>query len=161
MTFCVPGCHTSGVLTEGRYRGGSVPFDMSEENKRKHLDFIQLVIARMGVNSFLLKGWSVTLVAAVFALADRAADSRYLLAAYLPNVIFWGLDGYYLYTEKLYRKLYEDVADDKPGIKPFHLDVPQYREGFRGWVKVLFSRTVIWFYAPLAVLIGILKMVAR
>lgn len=131
------------------------------EAKHKHLDFIQIVIARMGVNSFLLKGWSVTLVAAIFALADKAADSRYLFAAYLPNVIFWGLDGYYLYTERLYRKLYEDVADDKPGVKPFHLDVSRYREGFRGWMGVVFSRTEFWFYVPLAALILILKAVAR
>ena len=131
------------------------------EAKHKHLDFIQLVIARMGVNSFLLKGWSVTLVAAIFALADKAADSRFLLAAYLPNVIFWGLDGYYLYTEKLYRKLYRDVADEKSGITAFHLDVDDYREGFAGWAKVLFSRTIVWFYFPLAVLIGVLKFCTR
>jgi hypothetical protein len=34
-----------------------------------HLQMIQAVITRMGSNSFLLKGWSVTLVAALFALA--------------------------------------------------------------------------------------------
>ena len=34
-----------------------------------HLQMIQAVITRMASNSFLIKGWSVTLVAALFALA--------------------------------------------------------------------------------------------
>ena len=33
------------------------------ENKRAHLEMIQAVITRMAGNSFLIKGWSVTLVA--------------------------------------------------------------------------------------------------
>ena len=39
-----------------------------------HLQMIQAVITRMAGNSFLIKGWSVTLVAALFALA--AADTE-------------------------------------------------------------------------------------
>ena len=34
---------------------------MNDENKRKHLEFIQQVITRMNANSFLIKGWAVTL----------------------------------------------------------------------------------------------------
>lgn len=41
------------------------------ENKLKHLDFLQLVITRMNVNSFSLKGWAVTLVSALFAFAAK------------------------------------------------------------------------------------------
>jgi hypothetical protein len=41
---------------------GRVPGDF-EESELKHLEFIQGVIARLANNSFLLKGWSVTLVA--------------------------------------------------------------------------------------------------
>jgi hypothetical protein len=36
--------------------------------KEKHLELIQAVISRMAGNSFLLKGWSVTLAAALLAL---------------------------------------------------------------------------------------------
>ena len=38
------------------------------EVKLKHLEMIQAVITRMAKNSFLLKGWSITLTAAIFAL---------------------------------------------------------------------------------------------
>lgn len=48
------------------------------EKKLKHLDFLQLVITRMNVNSFFLKGWSVTLVAALFAFATKKQTANLL-----------------------------------------------------------------------------------
>ena len=47
----------------------------------KHLEFIQVVIERHARTSFVLKGWSVTVVAAVFLLAVRGADSALAMAA--------------------------------------------------------------------------------
>ena len=38
------------------------------EKKHKHIDLIQNVVNRMSQHSFILKGWSITLVVAVFAL---------------------------------------------------------------------------------------------
>lgn len=39
------------------------------EDHRKHLEFIQQVLSRANVNSFQLKGWTVTIVAALAALS--------------------------------------------------------------------------------------------
>jgi hypothetical protein len=44
------------------------------ENKRKHLEMIQGVINRMARNLFFLKGWTTTLIAALFALAAKDAN---------------------------------------------------------------------------------------
>ncbi len=41
---------------------------MAALSNEKHLEFLQAVITRMAGNSFLIKGWSVTLVAALLAL---------------------------------------------------------------------------------------------
>ncbi len=41
------------------------------ERKIKHLEFIQIVISRMNSNSFLIKGWTITLMSALFALAAK------------------------------------------------------------------------------------------
>jgi hypothetical protein len=57
---------------------------MNLEPKIAHLGFIQGVITRMGSNSFLLKGWSITLVAAIFALSAKDADQKFVLLAYFP-----------------------------------------------------------------------------
>ena len=62
----------------------------------KNLELIQSVIDRMGRNSFAYKGWAVTLVSAIFALAAKEGNPQYLLIALLPSFAFWGLDGYYL-----------------------------------------------------------------
>ena len=66
------------------------------EKRHKHLEFIQIIITRMAVNSFLLKGWTITLIAGAFALSTKDSDHRYIVIAYFPIVIFWILDAYYL-----------------------------------------------------------------
>jgi len=86
---------------------------MALENKLKHLEFIQSVISRMSGNSFLLKGWSVTLVAALFALAAKDSDRKYIVVAYFPVLVFWILDAYFLSQERLFRNLYDSVRAKK------------------------------------------------
>ena len=60
------------------------------ENKIKHLEMIQAIITRMNSNSFMLKGWAVTLVAGVFALASKEANEFYFLIAFIPVILFGG-----------------------------------------------------------------------
>ena len=64
------------------------------ESKLKHLEMIQAVVNRMANNSFLLKGWSVTLVSALLALAAANSDRRFVFVAVLPLLMFWLLDAY-------------------------------------------------------------------
>jgi hypothetical protein len=79
------------------------------EDPRKHLEFTQQVVARMGNNSFSLKGWSVTLLAAIFALAADKANTVTIWVALLPVIVFWALDAYFLGQERLYRMLYDKL----------------------------------------------------
>ena len=48
-------------------------------DKVEHLKLIQGVIDRMARNSFHLKGWSVALVSALFALAAADTNQAHLL----------------------------------------------------------------------------------
>ena len=77
-----------------------------EEKQLKHLEMIQGAIARMAGNSFLLKGWNITI--AVGTIALTAKDSRADLAAIaiLPIFVFWSLDAYYLALERGFRALF-------------------------------------------------------
>lgn len=79
------------------------------EKKMKHMEMIQAIITRMASNSFALKGWAVTLVAALFALASKDANQDYYQIAFIPVLVFWGLDAYYLWQERLFRALYNKV----------------------------------------------------
>ena len=76
------------------------------DDARQHLAFIQGVITRMNSNSFSMKGWMVTVVAALAALyanGDAQCPVFYLYIAIIPVIIFWCLDAYYLMMERKYR----------------------------------------------------------
>lgn len=119
---------------------------MNLEMKIAHLGFIQGVITRMGSNSFLLKGWSITLVAAIFALSAKDADQKFVLLAYFPVVVFWMLDAFFLHQEKLFRKLYEEVAADHISSEQFTLNTSVVENDVPSAVCVFFSKTLLPFH---------------
>ena len=122
------------------------------ENKRQHLEMIQGVISRMAGNLFFLKGWAITLIAALFALAAKDANLKYIIVAYFPVLIFWILDGYFLSQERLFRDLYDDVRKREEKDIDFSMDTRAYRENERNsWFRSMFSPTLLWFYVSLIV----------
>lgn len=116
------------------------------EHKLKHLEFIQNIITRMNANSFVIKGWSVTLVSALFALAADKANLKFVFIAYLPVFVFWGLDGFFLSTEKQYRELYEEVAAKREEEIDFSLNATKYEDQVGGWLRCAFTKTLAPFH---------------
>ncbi len=124
------------------------------ENKLKYLELIQGIINRMSSNSFALKGWAVSLVAGIFALSSKDADKLYFLIAYVPIIVFWGLDSYYLLQERLFRTLYNKVRKlDKEEVD-FDMDtsLDEFKTDKNKYFACVFSSTEIGFYLPLALL---------
>lgn len=124
-----------------------------DNKKIKHLELVQGVINRMANNSFMLKGWAVTLVAGVFVLAGKDTDKLYFLVAYIPVIVFWGLDAYYLLQERLYRALYDKVrftGEDKVDFS-LKATTKEFDDDKNKYFNCLFSLTEFWFYVPLAV----------
>lgn len=95
-------------------------FDNS--NKIKHLDMIEAIIERMAKNSFQLKGWTMTLVAAVVALASHGSNQKFILFAFIPVVGFCGLDAFYLQQERKFKQLYKNVIKKDDKDIDFNLD---------------------------------------
>jgi hypothetical protein len=116
------------------------------EAKFKHLEFIQAVVTRMAQNSFLVKGWCVTLIAALYALASKDTDRSYLLVAYIAIPAFWLLDGYFIAVESRYRSLYSEVAKRKFVDIDFDLDASRFANGRGLWIAGVFSKTLLVFY---------------
>lgn len=83
------------------------------ENKIEHLKMVQNTISRMSTNSFNLKGWSITLIIGLVALHKNSLAIISPLLFLLPLLVFWGLDAYYLYQERLFRRLYDKVRRDE------------------------------------------------
>lgn len=125
-------------------------------DKIKHLEMIQAVINRMASNSFLIKGWCVTLVAGIMALASKDANKRFLIVAYYPVLMFWILDGYFLHQERLFRKLYDNVRGVN-GNSDFSMDTSSFKNEVT-WAAAFFSKTLLLFYLImiLAILLAML-----
>ena len=124
---------------------------MAVEPKVEYLKLIQAVIARMGTNSFLLKGWTVTLVAALFAFGAKEADRIFVVIAWLPLAVFAGLDAYYLWHERMFRRLHAKVAAEN--AINYSMDISEFK-AIDTWRGALVSKTVLWFYLPVALLLA-------
>lgn len=91
-----------------------------------YLNLIQSVIGRMASNAFLVKGWSITLTAALIALGGSLSSlegfNEYLFFSVNITCLlaFLWLDGYFYYNEKKYREIY-DYARDTSRFKSEHL----------------------------------------
>lgn len=127
------------------------------ENKLKHLEFLQGVINRLANNSFMLKGWSVIIVSALFVLDFKNTDSKILYLTLLPIIAFWVLDGYFLWQERLYRKLYNKVREFKEEEINFSMDVSSVKGQVSSWCKTIFSKTLLIFHG---ILLGALLIVS-
>ena len=126
------------------------------QQKLKHLEFIQGVINRLATNSFQMKGWSVVLVAAILVLLARENKLHAAFIALAPILVFWALDGYFLWQERLHRALYDHVrtlADDQID---FAMNVAAFRPGYRrSWLGAALSRTLLFFYTALVATVGL------
>lgn len=118
---------------------------MANENKIKHLEFIQNIITRMNSNSFMIKGWCVTLVSALFALAAKDSEVKFAAIAYFIIPIFWILDGFFLATEKKFRKMYNEVRIKNDENIDFNI-TPEKVTIWNLITKGIFTKTLIPFY---------------
>lgn len=146
------------------------------ENKRKHLEFIQGVINRHNSNSFRIKGWAITITAAIFALTGTIKVPYLCFIALGPTIMFWVLDSMFLANERCFVSLYNCVTNEnnlkvkKKDLKvkvqrkvendfktytvnEFSMNFIQFRELKRNnWFYVISSKTISWFYITLIIL---------
>lgn len=142
----------------------------------KHLEFIQGVINRHNSNSFRIKGWAITITAAIFALTGTIKEPFLCFIALGPTIMFWVLDSMFLANERSFVSLYSCVANGnklkvKKGdlkkdvqktiesdfkeytVKTYSMNFVQFKEIKRNnWTNVFFSYTIRWFYIALTVL---------
>ena len=119
----------------------------NEEKVIKHLKMTQAVINRLGSNSFLLKGWSMTVIVATMVLIARydMQNPCIVLAVMFPVLGFWILDGYFLWQERLFRQVYDEVRGQSD--TDFKMDVMKHRDRPKcSWWSAMFSVTLIVFY---------------
>lgn len=126
------------------------------EDKRKHLDYIQATISRMGSNQFITRGWSITILTGLIALIINNKKYDLLWLSISITVIFWGIDGYYLALERRFRELYEitikkdyESIDYSMKIKPIT---------FCCWISTLFKRPILSGFYGLILLMEVFAL---
>ena len=129
--------------------------ESKNENKIKHLEFIQLTIIRMNVNSFMIKGWLVTLVAGIFVLSNKDSNPAFLWIAPFISILFWILDAFFVSTERKYRSLYDEIRLKQENEIDYSMDVRKYEGGRNSFFICLLSLTLFLFY-PVVIIASIL-----
>lgn len=126
-----------------------------EDNDRnvfllKEIDILQSVIGRMTSNSFLIKGWTITLVVGVFLL--KGVDMQVFIA-FIPIVMFWLLDSYFLRQKRLFRARYKWRVDSRMELdeKILDIDTCSFKQTHR-LRDTFFSKTLVIFYLPISII---------
>lgn len=131
------------------------------EKVHKEIDLIQSCISRMSKNSFLIKGWVITLIGIVFAMMPKGDPVALFYACILlifAVIGFWYLDAYYLQIETRYRKLYELVIVLRQAgntYRLYDLNPNRFKNEVGGIFNFIFSRTLVIFYISPVILLGI------
>ncbi len=152
----------SGEEGSIRWPGSShfLPFKAIMSDRVAHLQIIQGVINRLSQNSFLLKGWTVVLVSALFALAAGDSEILFVYLAYLPAIAFWWLDAYFLRQERLYRALYDEMREVEDADVDFSMDTRSVADRVATWFKVALSPTIIAFHLTLIGAVALVMVIA-
>lgn len=106
----------------------------SDEDRRKHLDFIQAVVTRMSTASSTSKSWALPIVTATYGYALTQEVASVALLGIISVILFGFLDANYLNQERKYRALYDSVAglgaagNATNTIPPFSMDPSEAEE---------------------------------
>ena len=137
----------------------------NEDVLLKEIDLIQSCINRMAQNSFIVKGWTISLVAVVLALLPDIVNIKLLCALCVVFCIcFWYLDAFFLKTERLYRWKYEWITTNRLKCNDYFYDLNPKNQNM--WcndangnpkkepciLRIMFTKTLIPVYATLIVL---------
>ncbi len=119
----------------------------------KEIEIIQNTITRMASNSFLIKGWALTVITGIILFELKT--SHYYYVAIIPLVFFWYLDAYFLRTERLYRKLYEWVIQNRFKTDDYFLDMDSNRfyKNVPSTIRTMFDHYLLTFYGSILLII--------
>ena len=132
----------------------------AEEKLHKEIDLVQGCINRMSNNSFLLKGWTISINGVVLALFSENINKFFIgLIIIMITFIFWCLDTYYLHLERMFRSLYDwKLEARKKGNEEnfYSLNIENFKNEVDGIIKTMFSKTLFLFYGFIIILVFVI-----
>lgn len=126
-----------------------------KEYMLKEIDISQDIINRMRFNSFLIKGWTVTLVSVALLLKG---NDCHVFIAFIPLISFWYLDAYFIRLERCYRELYDWIIRNRLAKNELLLDMnasKRFSEKVDSTKRIMFSESLLVFYGSILILLMI------
>src|SRR5437763_1865057 len=108
----------------------------------KHFTLIQLIICEIA-NGCLRVSTSL--------LSAKDAERAFAIVSYLPCVMFWYLDAYYLSQERKFRSLYDSVRQDSKA--DYSMDTTKSQQPRDCWAAAFFSQTMLVFHVSILAVI--------
>lgn len=128
----------------------------------KEIDIIQSCINKVEQNSFIIKGWSVSIVAVILTLTPDNLNRQFVSAVLaVITLAFWLLDAFFLRVDRLYRWKYDWVVNNRLSSLAYIFDMDPYNSSMwrttsNGRVRkkpcifmVMLSPTLFIIYLPL------------
>lgn len=95
----------------------------------KEIDLIQSCINRMAHNSFIVKGWMISVLAVLLGLLSKTFNVTILsIVCIIVSMCFWYLDGFFLRLERLYRWKYEWIIKNRMSSNEYYYDLNPYND---------------------------------
>ena len=118
----------------------------------EEIKIVQDIIKRMAFNSFMIKGWTITLIAITLLLRGSKYQT---LIAFIPLIVFWILDAYFLKQERLYRRLYKWIIEHRLNTNEylFDMNAKRFEKEEQSICRIMFSITLGLFYGSLFILL--------
>ncbi|MFA7658305.1 MAG: hypothetical protein WCY19_02615 [Candidatus Gastranaerophilaceae bacterium] len=134
-----------------------------QEFKKQHLDMIENIITRMANNSFLIKGWSISLISAILIFADHKNDMNFIYMLFLPNLAFWFLDSFYLQLERKFKRLYEKVQNDyirkTDNVALFDMNTKNIK--VENIISIMFSKSELPIHFTIFLILLVIVLIAK
>ncbi|MDX2362398.1 MAG: hypothetical protein QNK23_16435 [Crocinitomicaceae bacterium] len=117
-------------------------------NQIKHLEMIQGIVTRMNTNSFQIKGFTLAIVTGVLAVYANTKNIWLIQIGYIPVIILWILDSYYLQHERKFRGLYNSIVNESVStdFKEFQMPLGNYRNGEYSLLSAMFVSVNCFIY---------------
>lgn len=137
---------------------GDDPYADVPDGRIKHMEMVQAVVARLGGNGFVVKGWAITVAGAFQGFGITRENGWLALAALVPTILFWFLDAAFLRSERAFRMLFERVRVGE--AEPFFMNAtsPEYlatlgesAQKSLAWRRMILRLSLALFYAALIV----------
>ena len=125
--------------------------------RQHHLSMIQGIVDRLAGNSAQIKNWTVAILAALLLFSRAATDGEDRvfagIAMLVLTLVFWGLDGYYLKQERLFRRLYNKARQIDPARVDYSMNVSEFLKSDNcRYFRLLPSVSLLPFYGALVIL---------